>query len=162
MGWIKLDRHIFDSWLWSEDKPFDKRSAWIDLLLLANYEDKKKTYNGKVIKCTRGDVNLSYQFLANRWGWSRGKVVRFLKLLESDGMVLTNSTTHGTTVTLVNYGKYQDLRLTDDTTNGHQTDTTKNIKEKKKKRIYAHPNSFCQIEQQEYDIEQIENELLSN
>jgi hypothetical protein len=40
-GFIKLHRSIKDCWLWKDDEPFSKRDAWIDLLLLANYTDKK-------------------------------------------------------------------------------------------------------------------------
>ena len=38
-GWISIHRKIQDSEIWNSSEPFDKRSAWIDLLLLANHED---------------------------------------------------------------------------------------------------------------------------
>ena len=139
-GWIKLNRQIQEHWLW-QDTPFNYATAWIDLLLLANWEDKKTPYKGKVVVCKRGDVNLSYLFLAERWGWSRWKVKNFLTLLESDGMVTTSATTHRTTITIVNYDKFQILPTTDSTTNCttnrqqtiQQADITK--KEKKYKNI---------------------------
>ena len=35
IGWIKLHRKIQECDLWSsEDEPFDRRSAWVDLLFL--------------------------------------------------------------------------------------------------------------------------------
>ena len=39
-GWIKLHRRMLDSDIWkaTKRKPFDKRSAWIDLLLRANHK----------------------------------------------------------------------------------------------------------------------------
>ena len=114
-GWISLNRQIQEHWLW-KDKPYDKARAWIDLLLLANYEDKKMPYKGEVITCKRGDVNLSYLFLAKRWGWSRKKVMSFIKLLENDEMVTTKATTHRTTITIVNYGVFQDTGTTKGTT----------------------------------------------
>lgn len=114
-GWISLNRQIQEHWLW-KDKPYDKARAWIDLLLLANYEDKKMPYKGEVITCKRGDVNLSYLFLAKRWGWSRKKVMSFIKLLENDEMVTTKATTHRTTITIVNYGIFQDTGTTKGTT----------------------------------------------
>lgn len=71
-GWIYLHRSLVDHWLWN-DKPFSKGQAWVDLLLLANYEDVKIPYKGEVVTCERGVVNRSITFLADRWGWSRKK-----------------------------------------------------------------------------------------
>lgn len=127
MGYFKVDRQIFNHWLW-EDKPFSKGQAWIDLIGLANYEDCKTAYKNKVVKCERGTTYRSLTFLANRWGWSRKKVKAFIDLLESDGMVTTKVTTHRTTITLINYGKYQDLGTTKGTTNGTTKEQQRNSK----------------------------------
>ncbi len=108
MGFFKVDRQIFDHWLW-EDKPFSKGQAWIDLIGMANYEDTKAPYKNKVIDCKRGNVYRSISYLARRWGWSRDKTRYYLSLLESDNMIRINATTNQTTITIVNYGKYQDL-----------------------------------------------------
>lgn len=138
-----VNRSILDHWLW-EDKPFSKGQAWIDLMALANYKDKKIERKGRIVSCKRGEVNMSVLSLSKRWGWTRGRTERFLKLLEFDGMVRKNSTTGGTTLTIENYNMYQDLRATDDatdkqqtdnkrTTDEQQTDTTKERKRKIKK-----------------------------
>lgn len=119
-GWIKLSRQLQDHWLWKEAEPFDKRSAWLDLLMLANWEDKKTAYKGEVITCKRGDVNVSYTALGKRWHWNRKKVARFIALLESDEMVTTKVTTHRTTVTIVKYGFFQDCCPTNGTTEEQQ------------------------------------------
>jgi len=138
-GWIKLHRNIQEHWLW-QDEPYDKARAWIDLLFLANYEDKKTSYKGSVIICKRGDVNLSFSDLAERWHWSRQRVSRFIKLLESDQMVRASVTTRRTVITIVNYDKFQCVSSTDVTNNitdsitdgGQIADTTKEIKKVKK------------------------------
>ena len=114
-GWICLHRKIMDHYLW-DDKPFAKGQAWIDLIMLANHETKKRLYQGEIVEFKRGTVNLSMLVLAERWGWDRKKVRSFLKVLERDGMVATKATTHRTTITLVNYGLYQDIGTTDRTT----------------------------------------------
>lgn len=106
MGWIAIDRKIKDHWLWDADR-YDKAHAWLDLLLLANYTDKKMLYKGEVITCKRGDVNLSMSELAKRWRWSRKAVKHFLRVLENDKMVTTRVSTTRTVITLVNYEKYQ-------------------------------------------------------
>ena len=149
MGWIKLDREITEHWLWKEKEPFDRRSAWIDLLLMANHKDFKTLYKGQLVERKRGEVNTSTRYLAERWRWSRGRVNRFLELLEMDEMVTLNSTTDGTTVTIENWGKWQDVLTTDDTTDDttHSTNdkNIKNIK-KGKEDIYSDlPNALREV-----------------
>ena len=119
-GWVPVSRELQDHWMW-EDKPFAHGQAWIDLIMLANYEDTKMPYKGEIIICERGTVNLSISHLANRWGWSRHKTRDFLNLLESDGMVTVNATTNRTTITLENYSFYNDVP----TTKGQRGDSDK-------------------------------------
>ena len=115
-GWFKIQREIEDHWIWKSDEPFDKRSAWIDLIMLANYKDRRTMDGESVVLRKRGDVNYSMLWLAKRWKWDRRKVKRFLMALERDGMVSLNSTSHGTTITIENYAKHQDSGTTDGTT----------------------------------------------
>lgn len=135
--------------MWQE-KPFDKRSAWIDLLLSANHKDKKICIDGKPVVIKSGSFHTSIVQLADRWGWDRRKVSRFIDVLESDGMLSRNSTTNGTTLTIVNYGFFQNERTTngtpngttdgtahgtaDGTTHGTQTINIKNDKKEKKEK----------------------------
>lgn len=123
-GWIKLHRTLQAHWIWNSNEPFDKRSAWIDLLMLANFTDLKVMRNGKLKQRRRGEVNTSIQWLAKRWKWDRRKVNRFLMALESDSMVSVNSTRDGTTITIENYGVWQDVCTTDATTDGTTDGTT--------------------------------------
>lgn len=116
-GWFKIQRDIENHWIWKSSEPFDKRSAWIDLIMLANYADRKTTDGESVVLRKRGDVNYSMLFLAKRWKWDRRKVRRFLVALESDGMVSLHGTQHGTTITIENYAKHQDAGTTDGTDN---------------------------------------------
>lgn len=136
-GWILLHRSIQEHCLWQK-KPFDEARAWIDLLLLANHADVKVYKDGQIAEFKRGTVNRSILSLAERWGWERKKVRRFLSVLERDNMVTVNSTTRGTTITLVNYGVYQDMRATewatDGTTPPPQTKNDKKNEVKKEKR----------------------------
>ena len=115
-GWIKIDRSLLDHWLWKSKKPFDERSAWIDLILLANYKDTKIPYKGEIIKCERGSVNLSISFLAKRWGWSRDKATRFICTLECDQMCELNATRHRTTIKLIKYDDFQNQSATNKAT----------------------------------------------
>lgn len=158
-GWIKLHRSIQESWIWN-DEPFTKGQAWVDLILLANHEDKKVPFKGEIVICKRGTVNRSVMSLAERWKWSRKKVSNFLKILEFDGMVTTKCTTKGTTITLVNYDKFQIRVATEGTTEGTTKEQRRNINknEKNDKKIIYKP-TFNTFEKQNYDFEEIENNL---
>lgn len=118
-GWVSIHRKIIDHWLW-EKKPFSYGQAWIDLIMLANYRSHKfLSHDKKLIDGERGVVYLSIKALSERWGWkSRDKTRHFISLLEQDGMVVVKSTTHGTTITIVNYEKFQNHV----TTKRHQND----------------------------------------
>lgn len=120
-GWIKIDRGIKNHWLWQNAEYL---KAWLDLIMLANYEDKKIPYKGEIITCKRGVVNLSITKLSQRWGCSRDKARYFLHLLENDNMVEVKATTNRTTITIVNYGKYQDRATAKSTTNQSTNPTT--------------------------------------
>ena len=110
-GWIAVDRKIFDNLIWKNDDPFDRRSAWIDLLLLVNHADNKVLINGKVEIVKRGQWITSILFLAQRWRWSRTKTKAFLKMLESEGMIrLDVQAKKKTIITITNYSKYQDIQ----------------------------------------------------
>lgn len=110
MAFIKVDRRLFDHWLWKE-KPFSKAMAWVDLIQLATHKDEKFVTHGTLIEGKRGNVYRSQMWLAERWGWSRKKVRTFLRLLEKEGMVtvsgLRMGTVNGTVITIENYGKFQ-------------------------------------------------------
>lgn len=136
-GYIKLHRAIKDCWIWQDDEPFTKRDAWIDMLLSANHTDKKILLEGKLLIIHAGQFHTSILKLSDRWKWDRKKVRKFLDILENDNMITTDRTAHGTTVTIVNWGKYQIDGTTDGTTDGqhmgqqmdNSRDTNKNDKE---------------------------------
>lgn len=117
-GYIKLSRKLLENALWNE-KPFSRAQAWVDLLMLANWKDSKVMNGDEVQVIKRGTVARSQKWLADRWGWDRKKVARFLRVLESDEMVTVNGATNGTTITIENYSKYQDEGSTDGTTSAH-------------------------------------------
>lgn len=114
-GWIKIYRKIQECWLWIDKEPFDKRSAWVDLLLSANHADKKIFFNGRLITVGRGQILTSIRKLSEKWKWSYDKTLRYLKLLERDGMLQKESDKNRTLVTIVNYEVYQDAPITNRT-----------------------------------------------
>lgn len=129
IGWISLHRKILDCFLWQDEEPFDRRSAWIDLLLLANHEDKKTLFDGKAIVVKRGERITSVRILAERWGWSRHKVTNFLDMLESEEMIVRKSDRKKTLLTIVNYDVYQTSGDTQGTLKGHSRATAGTLKD---------------------------------
>jgi DNA replication protein DnaD len=103
-GYIKLYRDIRSHWIWSDPEYL---RAWVDLLMMVNHEDKQILFNKKLITVKRGSRITSIRKLAERWGWSRGRVARFLDMLEQDNMIATRRTTQKTMINVINYGFYQ-------------------------------------------------------
>lgn len=89
-GWISLYRQIQEHWIWKSEETFDKRSAWIDLLLLVNHKCENIKFDGNIIEVERGQRITSIKKLAERWKWSRHKVSNFLNQLENERNDSTN------------------------------------------------------------------------
>ena len=120
-GWISLHRKIQQHWLWENDKPFDKRSAWIDILLLANHQPNKVYFNNEILKVGVGEHITSEVKLAKRWGWSRTKVRNFLKLLKQDDMIeVHKKDKKRTRLKVLNYRDYQNSKNNKETTEKQQ------------------------------------------
>lgn len=109
-GWISIYRKIQEHWIWNSNEPFDKRSAWIDLLLLVNHQKEKIKFNNDIIEIERGQKITSLEKLAKRWNWSRHKVSNYLNHLEQDGMLVQIRDNKKTLISIENYDKYQDTK----------------------------------------------------
>lgn len=120
-GWIKIHRQMQEHWIWNDP---EKLKAWLDILLLANHETKKVEMRDGLVSIRRGQFVTSIDKLAERWKWSKNRVYRFLSLLESDGMVQRKANRYRTTITVVNYSKFQDRQNTNGTTNGSPNEST--------------------------------------
>ena len=116
-GFIKLDRSIFEHWIFQDAEKF---KAFVDLIQLMRWKDEKLLIGNDVITIPRGSYYTSELKLSERWGWSRKRTREFLKLLENEKMITKKGTTKGTTLTLVNYGLYQDEGPTKGTAKEHQ------------------------------------------
>lgn len=148
VGWIKLHRKITECSIWDSDEPFDRRSAWMDLVMMVNHEDRKVLFNGKTIVVKAGQKITSVRKLSERWNWSKNKTLRFLMLLEGENMITKESDHNRTLLTIVNYDKYQGQWDSDGDSHGDtngdshgdadvpQTRNKRN-KEIKKKNIYG-------------------------
>lgn len=122
-GWIKLDRQMTEHWLW-KDKPFSYAQAWVDLLLKANHKPAKILIKNCLVELKRGDQARSERTLENDWGWSRGKVRRFLVLLKNDHMIEQRVVPVTSIITICNYDSFQGDSTTGSTSNSTSADTT--------------------------------------
>lgn len=105
-GWILLDRKLLDHSLW-DDKPFSKGQAWIDILFLVEWKARYVMVGDKRRKAKPGQCWTTLSTLAERWGWSKEKVRRFLQSLERDDIVSLFVTANGTRLTVEKWDEYQ-------------------------------------------------------
>jgi len=129
-GWIKLHRIIQNSDLYPYDRPFTEFEAWIDLLLNALYEDEIVKINGIRIKGKRGQVIDSLRNLERKWHWSNTKVKNFLDFLKDKKDITYKTQKKTSTITIVNWDKYQDQN-TIETSQKHHKNITLLIEEGK-------------------------------
>lgn len=113
VGYIKIHRKIRDNFLW-KNKPFTKLQAWIDILLEVRWKEEpdKRLFGNQMLICYRGESLNSTKTWAERWGWSRASVKRFLKLLQTCSMVVIKPCKKTTHLKVVNFSKYQNQRTT--------------------------------------------------
>lgn len=156
-GFIKLERSIFEHWIFQYAEKF---KAFVDLIQLARWKDEKLIIGNKLITIPRGSYYTSELKLAERWGWSRNKTRDFLKLLESEKMITKKGTSKGTTLTITNYEFYQGEGTTNDTTKRiskstsekHQKVHQKNIKRYTKEEIKEIKRIDKKLEEGKEDI----------
>lgn len=134
-GWIKVYRSTRKHWVWRNPLYF---KMWIDFLFRANHKEKKILMDATIITIKRGEFITSQVKLAKEHNTSRGKIRRFLELLENDLMIEQKTTSKFTKIIICNYDSYQDSQPTDNqrTTseqpaNNPPTDTNKNVKNDK-------------------------------
>ena len=120
-GWIAIHREIQEHWIWQDP---EKLRAWIDLLLMANHEKAEIGLREGMVVVKRGQLITSIGKLAERWKWSKDRVRRFLKVLSDTNMITRVSDTHKTTITIVNYDKFQDKPTTNKTSNKTSSKTS--------------------------------------
>ena len=112
-GWIRLHRKIQDCDIWANGQPFDMRSAWVDLLILANHRDVDIVFDYEPMTVKRGQYLTSVRKLSARWSWSKDRTLKYLRLLESLGMIHRESNNQRTLITIDKYEVYQGCADTD-------------------------------------------------
>lgn len=104
-GWVKLNRSILDHWIW-QDLEFYR--AWTTLIMLANYEPKRRPFNGEIVTIEAGQLLGSVPYFAKATGLSPKRWRTLQKLLQKDGMIEVENTPKGARLSICNYSTYQD------------------------------------------------------
>lgn len=114
-GYIKLHRGWRDSDFFKGE--FSRADAWVWLIENASWKPATVKIKGAMVEIDRGELSFSVRFMAEKWGWSKSRVDRFLAELRQNSMIETRSKI-GTTaghkagqgqiiISLCNYEKYQ-------------------------------------------------------
>ena len=165
MGWIKIDRQLKDHWIWTGEK-FTRGQAWVDLLMLANWEDATMVFNGQITHVERGQLMTTIGFLAKRWMWSENKVRRYLADLRAEGMVRTNGRpngrangrANGTLITIEKYAFFQDGRRTDGRADGRANERPNGRQKKKNKEEIKNARARGSSEDPDAALEEVDAE----
>jgi len=122
-GWVKIHRALADHELWLAE-PFTYGQAWVDLVLCTNHAPGSFTVRRQRVALERGQIGWSEVTMTKRWKWSRGKVRRFLKRLESDSMIEQQAGHLTSVITICNYDDYQSKQKEGDTSNDTASSTS--------------------------------------
>lgn len=76
-----FEYRIKESCVWEKGK-YSKTQAWFDLIMMHEYQDSYDFKNKREKK--KGHIYTSMSTLANKWGWDRETVKRFLDTLENE------------------------------------------------------------------------------
>lgn len=108
--WICVSKKIMEC-KWLDEKPVSRREAWLDMLFMAGWKDRKIDRGGKKEICPRGSFPASLASLSQRWGWSEKRVLKFLKMTEAQNAVKVVRGTQRkcSIITILNYEEYQSL-----------------------------------------------------
>lgn len=140
-GYIKLYRKFFDTPLWTEPREYSRAEAWLDLLQAAEIEQRVIILDGRAVPLRRGELLTSKRRLEKRWGWSIGKVTRFMQLLQEQEMATVEVRGKYTVIALCNYDKYNQP-LTD-TKSERSSDETKTEQRRNSKRNTQYIDDYC-------------------
>jgi DNA replication protein DnaD len=92
--------------------------------MMVNHEDGKAYFRDSVYEVKRGERITSELQLAERWGWSRNKVRKFLDDLKKEQMLEVKKDKRKTVLKVVNYNTYQVSKTLKSTTESTRDETT--------------------------------------
>ena len=109
-GLFMVDRDFFGHPSFA-DEPYTERLAFIWMIAEACHTAGAARTRKGVVHLKRGQLTASTRFMAEKWGWNKAKVERFLRRLKTETMIETETGTGQLVITVCNYEKYQDHNL---------------------------------------------------
>lgn len=117
-GFYLMHRDWQDNAVFGNEE-YSSRDAWVWLVENAAWKPSRVRVKGEVVELGRGELCFAQRFMAEKWGWSKSRVDRFLKRLCAENMISIRSKTGATAgqgsgqgqsiITVCNYAEYQDL-----------------------------------------------------
>jgi hypothetical protein len=115
-GFIAMHREAFEHHLLRDAERF---RAWFWLVSEAAWKPTRVRIKGETIELQRGELSFAQRFLAEKWGWSKSRVDRFIADLRDEGMIETRTKNGASAghkagqgqaiISICNYAKYQDV-----------------------------------------------------
>jgi hypothetical protein len=121
-GVFAVARNIFEHEFFAKE-PFTEREAWVWLIGEAAWRGRKVRAGKIVVELSRGQCAFSIRFIAERWGWSKSRVARFLDRLKTEAMIGTATDHSISIITICKYNDYQKVSLPSGTQDGTASGT---------------------------------------
>lgn len=126
--WIRVSTTIFDHDLFPEE-PFTEREAWLWLISKAAWKATRHRVGVNMVDVPVGSFFVTLRELQDTWKWGSDYRVRtFLKLLQDEEMIFSNSNAGKTQITICNYLRYQNPERTENAPETHGKRTENALK----------------------------------
>lgn len=89
------------------NEAFTEREAWLWLVGAAAWKEVRVRGSGGTVTLARGEFSFSVRFLADKWGWSKDQVHRYMKKLKKRDMIQDVSRESNQVYFIKNYNRFQ-------------------------------------------------------
>jgi hypothetical protein len=105
-----VSRAIWDHEMFDREA-FTEREAWMWLISEAAWKPTKVRVGTLRVELGRGQLAHSVRFMADKWGWSKSRVDRFLNRLKTGTLIETAAGQGVNVITICKYSEYQKVGL---------------------------------------------------
>lgn len=105
-GWIKIYRKMLDNPIVNKDP--DHIAVWMYLLLNASHNEYKTMFGGKSVMLKPGQLVTGRKKISEKVHVNEYKVMRVLKLFESEQQIAQQTERYGTLITILSWSEYQE------------------------------------------------------
>jgi len=138
-GWFKWHRKLLNSLVFQNEKCL---KIWLWCLCKATHKENTTMVGKQKITLKKGEFIMGGFTAKETLRIARTTIYYWLDFLKQEGMVDIKKTNKYTIITILNWDEYQQLdikKTSNFTSDGHQMDTNKNVKNEKKEDIGDKP-----------------------